>query len=503
MSAKPVRVRLAPSPTGDPHVGSAYQALYNYCFAKRHGGQFILRIEDTDQARSRHTSEAMILEALRWLGLQWDEGPDVGGPYGPYRQSERLDIYRTHVRHLLDAGHAYYCFCTPERLAEMRAAQQKAGRPPGYDRRCRDVASADAQRRVDSGEGHVVRMKVPVTGSAVIQDLLRGTIHKDWASVDDQVILKSDGFPTYHLACVVDDRLMQITHVIRGEEWINSVPKHLQLYAYFGWEPPVFCHLPLLRNNDGNKTKLSKRKNPTSINFYRRAGFLPQALVNFLGLMGWSMPDGRDKFTLQEMIDQFRLEDVTLGGPVFDPEKLRWLNGRYMREDYTPPALLEELKAWALNDRHLEGIVALAQPRMQTLGDWGHLTAFFFADDVHLDPAALTMSGQSPDALKTIFQMAIWEMEKLDSFGRDELSALFTRLAEVFAVKLRELTRPFYVAVSGSGASTPLFDSMAILGSDMVRVRLRRALHALGGLSEKQLKAVEKDYIAKFGAALE
>ena len=499
MSTKPVRVRLAPSPTGDPHVGSAYQALYNYCFAKRQGGKFILRIEDTDQARSRPESEAMIIEALRWLGLHWDEGPDIGGPYGPYRQSERLAIYKTHVQQLLDAGHAYYCFCTSEHLAQMRAEQQKASRPPGYDRRCRDIAPTAARRRVDAGEPHIVRMKVPITGSVAMQDLLRGTIHKDWASVDDQVIFKSDGFPTYHLASVVDDRLMEITHVIRGEEWINSVPKHLQLYEYFGWEPPVFCHLPLLRNSDANKTKLSKRKNPTSINFYRRAGYLPQALVNFIGLMGWGMPDGRDKFTLAEMLEQFRLEDITLGGPAFDIEKLRWLNGRYMREDFTPATLLTQLKQWVLNDQHLERIVTLAQPRMETMGDWGFLTACFFADEVPLDAAALALAGQSADALKAIFQMAMWEMEKLDHFGRDELNALFRRLAETFGVKLRELTRPFYVAMSGSATSTPLFDSMAILGSDMVRVRLRRAIQALGGLSANQLKAAEKDYAAKFG----
>jgi len=499
MPSKPVRVRLAPSPTGDPHVGSAYQALYNYCFAKRQRGTFILRIEDTDRARSRPESEAMILEALRWLGLQWDEGPDIGGPYGPYRQSERLDIYHQHAKQLLDAGHAYYCFCTPARLAQMRAEQQKASRPPGYDRRCRDMAPTEARRRVDAGEPHVMRIKVPTTGSIAMQDLLRGTIHKDWASVDDQVILKGDGFPTYHLACVVDDHLMEITHVIRGEEWINSVPKHLQLYTYFGWEIPVFCHLPLLRNNDATKTKLSKRKNPTSINYFRRAGFLPQALVNFIGLMGWGMPDGRDKFSLAEMLDQFRLEDITLGGPAFDIEKLRWLNGRYMREDFTPAALLEQLKQWGLNDAHLEGIVALAQPRMETMGDWGHLTAFFFADAVPLDPTALVLPGQDAEALKSLFQMAVWEMEKLDHFDRDALSTLFKRLAEVFGIKLRELTRPFYVALSGTATSTPLFDSMAILGSDMVRVRLRRAIQALGGLSANQLKVVEKDYGAKFG----
>ena len=503
MSTKPVRVRLAPSPTGDPHVGSAYQGLFNFCFAKRHGGQFILRIEDTDQARSRPESEAAILEALRWLGLQWDEGPDIGGPFGPYRQSERLDIYRTHVEHLLAAGHAYRCFCTETRLNKMRAEQKAAGRPTGYDRRCRELAPDEVRRRVASGEPHVVRMKVPTTGDCAMQDLLRGTIHKDWASVDDQVIMKSDGYPTYHLACVVDDHLMEITHVIRGEEWINSVPKHLRLYEYFGWEPPVFCHLPLLRNNDANKTKLSKRKNPTSVNFYRRAGFLPPAMLNFIALNAWGMPDGRDKFTLAEMLEHFRLEDINLGGPAFDIDKLRWLNGRYIREDFTTAGLLDQLKHWALNDTHLNRIVPLVQPRMETLADWGYLTAFFFADTVPLDPAALTLAGHSPDSLKAIFQMTIWEIEKLPRFTTEEVKTLFGRLAETFAVKLRDLTRPFYVATSGSASSTPLFDSMAILGSDMVRVRLRRAVQALGGISNNQMKSVEKDYAAKFGGPLD
>jgi len=500
MSTPPVRVRLAPSPTGDPHVGSAYQALYNYCFAKQQGGQFILRIEDTDRVRSRPESEAAILDALHWLGLQWDEGPDIGGAYGPYRQSDRLEIYRTHVQQLLDAGHAYDCFCTTERLDQMRAAQRAASRPPGYDRHCRDLPPDESARRAAAGERHVVRMKVPTVGSCAMHDLLRGTIHKDWGSVDDQVILKSDGYPTYHLACVVDDHLMRITHVIRGEEWINSVPKHLRLYEYFGWEPPLFCHLPLLRNNDQNKTKLSKRKNPTSINFYRRAGILPTALVNFIALMGWSMPDGRDKFTPAEMLEHFRLEDITLGGPAFDIQKLRWLNGRYMREDYSVDGLLDQLKRWSLNDDRLRQIVTLTQPRMETLGDWGYLTAFFFADEVPLDPAALTLQGQDSETLKGILQFAIWEMEKLRAFDHDALNLLFQRLSEAFGIKLRELTRPFYVALSGAPASTPLFDSMAIIGSDMVRVRLRRAIQALGGFSANQLKMVEKGYAAKFGS---
>ncbi|MGH9322644.1 MAG: glutamate--tRNA ligase, partial [Vicinamibacteria bacterium] len=249
MTDRPVRVRIAPSPTGDPHVGTAYQALFNFAYARKHGGRFLLRIEDTDRARSTRASEAAILESLRWLGLSWDEGPDVSGPHAPYRQSERLAIYRKHVDELLEKRHAYRCFCAKERLEAMRAEHIDRKVVPGYDRHCREVPKTEAEARARAGESHVVRMKVPAEGECVMQDLLRGPIVKDWASVDDQVILKSDGYPTYHLANVVDDHLMEISHVIRGEEWISSVPKHLKLYEYFGWEPPVFCHLPLLRNN--------------------------------------------------------------------------------------------------------------------------------------------------------------------------------------------------------------------------------------------------------------
>ncbi|MGH9390852.1 MAG: glutamate--tRNA ligase, partial [Vicinamibacteria bacterium] len=333
MADRGIRVRVAPSPTGDPHVGTAYQALFNYAFARKHGGKFLLRIEDTDRARSTRQSEVLILESLRWLGLSWDEGPDVSGPHAPYRQSERLPIYREHVDELLEKGHAYRCFCTRERLDAMRAEHIESKVFPGYDRLCRAIPVAEAERRAAAGESHVVRMKVPVEGDCVFQDLLRGEIRKDWASVDDQVILKSDRFPTYHLANVVDDHLMEISHVIRGEEWISSVPKHVKLYEHFGWEPPIFCHLPLLQNNDPNKTKLSKRKNPTSIRYYRRAGFLPEAMLNFMGLFGWTRAEGDEKFTLAEFIEHFEIEKLSLGGPVFDVEKLRWLNARYVREN--------------------------------------------------------------------------------------------------------------------------------------------------------------------------
>jgi glutamyl-tRNA synthetase len=496
MTPAQVRVRIAPSPTGDPHVGTAYQALFNLAFARGRGGRFILRIEDTDQARSTRESETAILESLRWLGISWDEGPDIGGPHGPYRQSERLGIYREHTQRLLDAGQAYRCFCSKERLEEMRRRQ---GADSGYDRHCREIPRAESAARVSSGEAHVVRMKVPLEGVCVLHDLLRGEIHKDWASVDDQVILKSDGFPTYHLAVVVDDHLMGITHVIRGEEWINSVPKHVKLYEYFGWELPVFCHLPLLRNKDQTRSKLSKRKNPTSIHYYRRAGYLPEALLNFLGMMGWLMPNGEEKFTLEEMIANLELEKISLGGPIFDVDKLRWLNGRYIRENYTPAALLEKLQDWGLNQESFARIVPLVQPRLETLADWGYLTAAFFADQVPLDAGDLKMKGRTSEELAEILQLVSWRLELQRDFGAAALDQLFREMAEKFAVKLKEFTRPFYVALSGRLAWTPLFDSMEILGADLVRVRLRRAIEALGGLSGKQRKELEARYAELFG----
>jgi glutamyl-tRNA synthetase len=494
MTEKAVRVRVAPSPTGDPHVGTAYQALFNYVFAKQQGGQFILRIEDTDRARSTEESEQAILSSLRWLGLPWDEGPDVGGPHGPYRQSERTEIYRQHVNMLLETGHAYRCFCTKERLDQMRAEHRDKSLFPGYDRQCRSISPEDSIRRAQAGEPFVVRMKVPTEGECVMRDLLRGEIRKDWATVDDQVILKSDGFPTYHLANVVDDHLMFVSHVIRGEEWINSLPKHLTLYEDFGWDPPVFCHLPLLRNDDSNKTKLSKRKNPTSLDYYRRAGFLPEALRNFMGLMGWWPPDDEEKFDLEKMIASFELDKISLGGPVFDVQKLRWLNGRYIREDYDTRSLRQALASWGLGDDRLDRIIPLAQPRMETLSDWGYLTAFFFSDTVPYAVADLELKGKSADELKDVLQTAIWSLEADRSFTGESIENVFRGLAARFEVPLRDLTRPFYVAITGAKTSTPLFQSMEVLGLDLVRMRLRRAIDSLGGISSKRMKALEKDY---------
>ncbi len=490
-----VRTRVAPSPTGDVHVGTAYMALFSRVWAKKNGGRFILRIEDTDRARSTEQSEKKIMEALEWLGLTWDEGPGVGGPYGPYRQSERLDIYREHAEALLSKGAAYRCFCTKERLDSMRDAR-RSGAGSGYDRLCRDIPTSESDRRAAVGEPFVIRMKSPLEGECVFTDLLRGEIRKAWSTVDDQVLIKGDGFPTYHLAVVVDDHLMKISHIIRGEEWINSVPKHVHLFSLFGWEPPVFCHMPLLRNPD--RSKLSKRKNPTSITYYRNAGYLPEALLNYLGMMGWSMPGGEEKFSVDDMMREFRLEDVTLGGPVFDLAKLRWLNARYIREDYTPETLLPLLEKWRLNPDYLMDVTRVAHTRLETLADWGPLTSFFFADSVPLDAEALILKGKTQEETQKILQFAVWELERQGELTTEDVETMFKSLSEKTGIKLRDLTRPFYVAISGSKASTPLYDSVALLGSDMVRMRLRRAVDALGQVTQAMLADWEKQYRESF-----
>jgi len=472
-----VRTRIAPSPTGDPHVGTAYVALFNLALARRHGGQFILRIEDTDRQRSNRASEAMIFGALHWLGLSWDEGPDVGGPYGPYRQSERSEIYSEHAEELVRRGAAYPCFCTPERLAALRE-EQKARKASvlGYDGHCRGLDPAEAARRRAAGEACVIRLAMPDADSMTVQDLLRGELRFERPQMDDQVLLKSDGFPTYHLANVVDDHLMQVSHVVRAEEWVSSLPKHFQLYRAFGWQPPVFCHLPLLRNAD--RSKISKRKNPVSLNHYRRAGFLPEALVNYLALMGFAMPDGREEFTLDEFVSQIALEKISLGGPVFDVEKLTWLNGRYLRR-LTPEALLERLQGHSLSPAYLLQVLPLVQERIDTLEAFFEYAAFFFVGEVSYDApalAALTPKGRTPaETGKLLARLVEEAVDPLLDWTAANLEAATRGFAESAGLPPKELFMTVRVALSGRTASPPLFETAAVLGKEICRRRLRHA----------------------------
>jgi glutamyl-tRNA synthetase len=473
-----VRTRVAPSPTGDPHVGTAYVALVNYCFARQHGGEFVLRIEDTDRARSTAESERVILQTLRWCGLEWDEGPDVGGPHGPYRQSERSAIYREYAEKLLAAGHAFKCFCTPQRLEEMRVAQRAAGQPSRYDGLCRRYSAEEVARREAAGEPYVVRMVVPDEGVCVVEDLRRGKIEFDYKSVDMQILVKSDGMPTYHLANVVDDHLMQITHVIRGEEWVSSAPKHLLLYSYFGWEPPKLMHLPLLRNPD--KSKLSKRKNPTGILFYRAMGYLPEALINFLALLANATREGEDELMgLPAIVRRFELEHVPIGGPVFDVAKLDWLNARYIRERLDPETFVERVRQWTASPERLTRIAQLAAPRIERFSDIGPLLAFLFSGRIALRSEDLASKKLDADQTRQALALALTELDALPAWNAFAIQTSLERIAEALGKKTRDVARPFYVAITGSPTSIPLYDSMELLGRDIVRERLRSALELL------------------------
>lgn len=489
-----VRTRIAPSPTGDPHVGTAYIALFNLCFARSQGGQFILRIEDTDQSRSTAQSEQAIFDSLNWLGITWDEGPDVGGPHGPYRQSERREIYQQHAQILLDKGHAFHCFCTPERLQELRAQQMENKQTPGYDGHCMHLHAEEVAQRLAAGEPSVIRMQVPREGTCTFWDQLRGDIEIDWQQVDMQILMKADGMPTYHLANVVDDHLMGITHVIRGEEWINSAPKHQLLYQYFGWEMPKLCHMPLLRNPD--KSKLSKRKNPTSINYYRRMGFLPEAVLNYLGRMGWSMPDEREKFRLDEMVANFDINRVSLGGPIFDLEKLSWLNGSWIREDLTLPQFAARVQEWALNEDYLMRIAPLLKERVELFSDIVPMAAFFCAGTLNIGEQDFAHKSLDQELCKRILQFTLWRLETEQDWSRDNLENIIKGMAEKMELKIRDYLFPLFVAIAGTAVSTSVFDSMAVLGADMSRARLRHGVEVLGGVSKKQTKKWEKEFQA-------
>ena len=470
-------------------------ALFNRCFAHAHGGQFILRIEDTDQARSTAAAEQMILDSLRWLGLDWDEGPDVGGEHGPYRQSERREIYGQYAWQLVEQGDAFVCYRTPEELDALREARREAGKSTALKPTDLELSAEEQAARKSADAPFVIRMRVPdEAGACVVKDRLRGDIELDWGMVDAQILLKSDGMPTYHLANVVDDHLMGITHVIRGEEWLNSAPKHQLLYQYFGWEMPELCHMPLLRNPD--KSKLSKRKNPTSILYYERMGFLPEALVNYLGRMGWSMPDEREKFSLDDMQAAFDIDRVSLGGPIFAVEKLKWLNGLWLRENFDNEQLKERLKAWLWNDVTLDKILPHAQGRMEVLSDFVPMSSYLLSGEVAVDAAAFDGTAETTEEVVRRLQFVLWRLEAQQVWERGALFESLKRLAEALELKPKALFAPLFVAVSGKSSAYSIPDSMTILGPDLTRARLRNAIVVLGGVSKKAAKRLEKEYAA-------
>jgi glutamyl-tRNA synthetase len=471
-----VRVRIAPSPTGDPHVGTAYVALFNYVFAKKHGGDFILRIEDTDQVRLKASSEQMIYKSLKWLNLSWAEGPDVGGPHGPYRQSERTDIYRKHAQILLEKGHAYQCFCTPERLEQMRVQKRLEGAPPGYDRFCLSLSPEEVKAKNAQGLPSVIRLKMPTSGVSKFQDQLRGEIEFENHRLDDQVLLKSDGFPTYHLANVVDDHLMGITHVIRAEEWISSTPKHVELYKAFGWEQPQWVHLPLLRNAD--RSKISKRKNPTSLEYYRRAGILPQTLVNFLALMGWSFGGDREIFSVQEMTEVFDLKNISLGGPVFDQQKLSWLNQHYMHQ-MTDDEFVGHLRHQVFSEEYLKQMRPLVLERMSRFEQFVDHNSFFFNGELNYVGLEIVPKGKTPEDLASMLKPLVDKLDELYDWTADNLHATLDSLKNELGWKPKDFFMPIRLIVTGRKDSPPLTETLQVLGREMVRFRIRDYLNKM------------------------
>lgn len=497
----PLITRVAPSPTGDPHVGTAYVALFDYLAASTTGGRFILRIEDTDQTRYDPTSEAQIMESLRWLGLEYDEGPDIGGPNGPYRQSERTEIYRQHADILLASGGAYRCFCTAERLEDMRAAQKARKAAPGYDGFCRGLSPETIAEHVAAGTPYTIRLRVPRDRVVRFEDALRGPISIEGRTIDDQVLLKSDGFPTYHLANVVDDHLMAVNEVIRAEEWITSTPKHILLYEAFGWEIPRFRHMPLLRNAD--KTKISKRKNPTSLIWYKEHGYLPEALLNFLALMGYSHPDGQEVLTLAELRAGYDPVRISTSGPVFDLEKLGWLDGEHIRrlpagdlarrivahhayraERGLPPrpGVDAEFLSWADREGGLgspqvlafvEKTIPFTQERIKTLDEWAPLSrCFFLGPTTGYDPATLAPKGRTEAEAREMLAAARERLRDLEPWDAPALDEALRTLAEARDWKPRELFQVVRVASTGSTVSPPLFESLALLGRKVALSRL-------------------------------
>lgn len=488
-----VRVRIAPSPTGDPHVGTAYMALFNLIFARHYGGKFILRIEDTDQTRSRPEYEQNIYAALKWCGLQWDEGPDIGGPYGPYRQSERFTIYKDYAETLIKNEKAYRCFCTPEELEEMRELAGKQGGRQGYDRRCRCLTPSEVSERQAQALPFVVRLKVPLTGECVYEDGIKGRMVFPWADIDDQVLLKSDGFPTYHLANVVDDHLMEITHVIRGDEWMSSTPKHVLLYQSFDWTPPLFLHMPLLLGKDGKK--LSKRRNPTSIFYYRDSGYLPEAFLNFLTLMGYSMTGDREIYSLDEIIKEFDYKRIGVSGAIFDIQKLDWVNQQYLLKNIPENELWNNIKAWSFNDAFMQRLMPLCHSRIKTFGDFMDLFNFLFVNHLHYQTALFEIKGLSKEQCCYVLQSVMWQMDEFENWGSTGINQSSRDVSQIFDISHKKVVMPLlFAALMGKIHGPPLFDSVEILGKDRTRARLLNAIEFLGGISNKRMHLLKKSW---------
>jgi glutamyl-tRNA synthetase len=491
MPSTPVRVRYAPSPTGDFHVGGARTALFNYLFARHHGGAFILRMEDTDQKRYNPEAVGWLLRGLRYLGLDWDEGPDIGGPYGPYTQTERLALYTSYCAQLLEGGFAYRCFCTPERLEAASKAQQAKGLNPGYDRFCRDLDPEQGAMRANLGEPHTVRFKVPLDGEITVHDLIRGDITFQNSILQDTVLMKSGGMPTYHLAHLVDDHLMEISHILRGDEWVNSLPLHVHLYNAFGWQPPIVAHLPLILNPTG-KGKMSKREDrapdgrllPVFVRSFEETGYLPEAMINYLALLGWSFDDKTEIMTRAELVERFGLDRVNASPAVWNYEKLDHFNGSYIRllpiEDLANRLLpFLEAAGYRVEREKLLAVVPLIQERIIRLSDAVAVADFFFLEEL---PPYNTADLIPPKGDATLAQAVLQRARQVlatADFHREALEAALRPEAEALGLKPGSMFQPIRVAACGRKAAPPLFETLEVLGRDVCLKRLDRAFAQL------------------------
>ena len=482
-----VRLRFAPSPTGNPHIGNVRTAIFAWLFARKHGGDYMIRVEDTDQGRRTDGAVESMLESLEWVGLDWDEGPDVKGPHDPYIQSKRLDLYKKAVEDLIASGRAYRCYCSPERLIELRRVQQERGDETiGYDRRCLKLTDSQRREYENSGAPSVVRFGMPTEGKSTLNDIIFGHLEFENRLYDDFVALKSDGFPTYHLASVVDDHLMGITHVTRGKEWLSSVPRHVQLYSAFGWDMPKFAHMPMILAPD--KTKLSKRHGAASVMDYRDMGVLPEALMNYLVLLGWSLDDHSEIFTTDELIESFDLARVSKSDAVFDRAKLDWLNGQHIRrsddkrltgalsrfwQDDPPEFDVEPYKG------RVGHVVPLVRERLKTLQDAAPLVKFLFSEEVPLEPGQLVQRGMDAEGTVVALQEARDGLADLDGFDTEAIEDLLRPMAKDLDIKVGQLLGSLRAAVTGQKVSPPLFESLEALGRETTISRIEDAIAAL------------------------
>ena len=486
-----VRVRYAPSPTGLQHIGGVRTALFNYFFARSQGGKFILRIEDTDRERYSDESLQDLYDTFEWLGIDWDEGPDRGGDYGPYVQSERFELYKKYAEQLIAEGKAYYCYCTPERLDALRQQQQKDKKSQqGYDRHCRDLSVEKRADYKSRGLKPVVRFKIPLEGKTVFHDLLLGDVKRKNSDINpDPVLLKSDGFPTYHLANIIDDHMMKISHIMRAQEWLPSGPLHVLLYEAFGWEPPQYCHLPMVMGKDGQK--LSKRHGSTSLRDFIAAGYLPEALINYVSLVGWSYDDSREFFEKEDLEKLFVLEKLNKAPGVFDYKKLDWFNGQYIRK-LSDTQLIEKISPYLTEagcirnpptesqQSMLDGLVPIVKERLKLLSDIVPMTAFLFGDIADYAAEELIPKKQDAAGALEILRLGKPLIEKLSQLDDEALEEEFKALSESSGYKLGDLLAPLRVAVTGSRISPPLFASIRLLGLDTALARIDAAMGKLG-----------------------